>query len=251
MKTAHALSVIPPGLRDPLIAEYRSIIQNYLEHRWSPSELSGGRFCEITYSILNGYANNKFPNTPSKPSNFVAACRDLEKHSQVSRSFQILIPRALPALYEVRNNRGVGHVGGDVNPNHMDATFVVAICNWIMAELVRVFHNLDTAQAQALVDSLAERTIPVVWEGENVKRVLDTSLSLRQQILVLAGISATPVAVGDLVHWTEYRNKAYFNKLLMAMHKERLIEFSKKEGTVSLLPRGTKQLSLLATSKSI
>jgi hypothetical protein len=99
MKTAHALSVIPSGLRDPLIAEYRSIIQNYLEHRWSPSELSGGRFCEIVYSILNGYANNKFPNTPSKPSNFVAACRDLEKHSQVPRSFQILIPRALPALY--------------------------------------------------------------------------------------------------------------------------------------------------------
>jgi hypothetical protein len=133
----------------------------------------------------------------------------------------------------------------------MDATFVVAICNWIMAELVRVFHDLNTAEAQALVDSLAERTIPVVWEGENVKRVLDTALSLRQQILVLAGISATPVAVRDLIHWTEYNNKAYFNKLLTTMHKERLIEFSRKESMVTLLPPGTKQLSLLTSSKSI
>src|SRR6266851_1018203 len=72
----------------------------------------------------------------------------------VPRSFQILIPRLLPALYEVRNNRGVGHIGGDVDPNHMDATFVISSCNWVMAELVRVYHDLSTNEAQEIVDTL-------------------------------------------------------------------------------------------------
>lgn len=66
------------------------------------------------------------------------------------RSFQILIPRLLPALYEIRNNRNVGHVGGDVDPNFMDSTAVLGTANWIMAELVRVFHSVSTPEAQAI-----------------------------------------------------------------------------------------------------
>jgi hypothetical protein len=139
MDVASALSPIPKALRDELFNEYRSIIQNYSEHRWSPAELSAGRFCEIVYSILSGFSDGTYPSKASKPSDFVSACRKLESNKNVPRSFQILIPRTLQSLYEVRNNRGVGHVGGDVDSNHMDATFVVSITNWILAELVRSF----------------------------------------------------------------------------------------------------------------
>src|SRR2546423_114620 len=113
------LSTLPPGLREPLLREYQSVVNYHMERRWSPSEISGGRFCEIVYTILDGYAAGIFPSTPSKPRDFVAACRSLESRITGPRSFQVLIPRFLPALYEIRNNRGVGHVGGDVDPNHM------------------------------------------------------------------------------------------------------------------------------------
>ena len=163
MDAALALSAIPKTLRDELVNEYRSIIQNYSEHRWSPTELSAGRFCEVVYSILSGYGSGAYPPKASKPNDFVGACRKLELNGDVPRSFQILIPRTLPSLYEVRNNRGVGHVGGDVDSNHMDATFVVSASNWILAELVRVFHNLSIEEAQQLVDAIAERRVPLIW----------------------------------------------------------------------------------------
>ena len=127
-----ALSAIPLGLRKPLIAEYQSIVQNFLEHRWLPSELSGGRFSEIVYTILDGHAKSAYPSSPKKPGNFKDACTKLENNTGVPRSFQILIPRVLPALYEIRNNRSVGHVGGDVDPSHMDSAAVLAMCNWVM-----------------------------------------------------------------------------------------------------------------------
>jgi hypothetical protein len=131
MDAASALSAIPKVLRDELFSEYRSIIQNYSEHRWSPTELSAGRFCEVVYSILKGYGDGSYPLKASKPNDFVGACRKLESNKNMPRSFQVLIPRTLPSLYEVRNNRGVGHVGGDVDSNHMDSTFVVSVCNWM------------------------------------------------------------------------------------------------------------------------
>src|ERR1043166_3631468 len=167
------LASVPPALRQPLLDEYRSIVQNFLERRWSPAELSGGKFCEIVYTILDGHAKGTYSAGPTKPRDFVAACRGLEAHVHVPRSFQILIPRLLPALYEIRNNRGVGHTGGDVDPNHMDAVAVLSMTNWVTAELVRVFHGLNTAEAQDLVDGLAERRIPLVWQGPDTRRVLD------------------------------------------------------------------------------
>jgi len=138
MITTQALATIPNGLREPLIAEYQSIVQNYSEHRWSPSELSGGKFCEIVFTILDGHAKGTYAASPSKPGDFVGACRKLEQYKHVPRSFQVLIPRLLPALFELRNNRGVGHAGGDVDPNHMDATLALTSCNWVLCELVGV-----------------------------------------------------------------------------------------------------------------
>src|ERR1017187_3262099 len=165
------LAAIPAGLRDPLIQEYNSIVQNFMERRWSPSELSGGKFCETVYTILDGYFVGTYASSPTKPRDFVTACRSLESKSGGPRSFQILIPRTLPALYEVRNNRGVGHAGGDVDPNLMDATAVISMASWILAELVRVFHNTSTAEAQDAVERLVERRMPAVWSNGDVRRV--------------------------------------------------------------------------------
>lgn len=245
MTVQTALAAIPEGLRDPLLAEYGSIVQNFAEHRWSPSELSGGKFCEIVFMILDGFAKSSYAATPSKPRAFDQACRGLENNAHVPRSFQILIPRLLPALFEVRNNRGVGHAGGDVDPNHMDAVFVMSSCSWIMAELVRVFHGVATAEAQRIVDGLIERRVPLLWVGEDMRRILNPEMSLRDQVLLLSSTSPDKVQSADLLKWTDYKNATYFRKLLRELHRKRLIELSADEQTVLLLPPGDKIASAL------
>jgi hypothetical protein len=236
------LSALPIGLRTPLLSEYDSLVTNYSEQKWTAAELSGGKFCEIVYTILDGYAKGTYPAKPSKPSNFVEACRRLENNSGVPRSFQILIPRLLPPLYEIRNNRNVGHVGGDVDPNHMDATTVLAMVAWVMAELVRVFHATSVGEAQEIVDSIVERPVPLIWQSGQVKRVLNPKLKLREQVLVLVGSCAGPVDLTSLQDWTECKNRTYFNKVIGALHKSRLIEAS-DGSTLRLLPPGTATVS--------
>lgn len=250
MSVQYALATIPEGLRAPLLAEYSSIVQNFVEHRWSPSELSGGKFCEIVFTIIDGYAKSSYAAAPSKPRAFDQACRALENNAHVPRSFQILIPRLLPALFEVRNNRGVGHAGGDVDPNHMDATLVMSSCSWVMAELVRVFHGVSTAEAQRIVDGLVERRVPLLWIGEGMRRVLDPTMSLRDQVLVLLATSPDKVGSADLLKWTDYKNSSYFKKLLRELHDKRFIEFSAASDTVLLLPPGDKIASELIVKAS-
>jgi hypothetical protein len=246
---AQALASIPAGLREPLLAEYRSIVQNYLERRWSPSELSGGRFCEIVFTILEGHAKGTYAAAPYKPTNFVGSCRALEGNAQVPRSFQILIPRLLPALYEIRNNRGVGHVGGDVDPNYMDAAAVLSMANWVMAELVRVLHGTAIEEAQAVVDGLAERRVPLLWQSPTVKRVLDPELSLKDQLLLLINSEPTGVALSDLLSWSGYKSRPYFLRLLRQMHSQRLVEMSSDEKQVHCLPPGSLYVEKLVASR--
>ena len=194
---------------------------------------------------MDGHARGAFAAAPSKPANFVSTCRQLEKNAHVPRSFQILIPRLLPALYEIRNNRNVGHVGGDVDPDFMDSSAVLSMASWIVAELVRVFHGVSTEKAQAVVDNLAERRLPLVWKSGDIRRVLNPNLPLKDQILLLVGSAAGRVPVDKLFNWTGYKKKAYFVRLIKRLHNDRLIEFRDQPGEVELLPPGVDYISTL------
>jgi hypothetical protein len=218
------LATIPPSLRDPLIEEYRELCKAFNEGRWKLAALDGGRFCEIAYTIVHGLLSGAFASSPQKPKNFVQACRNLEVMSPAQvgdRSLRILIPRLLPCLYEVRNNRNVGHVGGDVVSNKMDATFIRESTAWLVAEFVRITHGVTTIEAQAAVDALVERTHPLVWEIGTIKRVLAPSMKISDKVLVL--IYSTPgwITRKNLRDWTRDKN---LGRVLQPLFDKQLIE---------------------------
>ncbi len=242
------LSGIPTGLRSPLFKSYQEIITNFAEHRWEPSELNGGKFCEVVYTIIKGVLDGSFPSAPSKPRDMVGACRALEgiapQASRIGdRSLRILIPRVLPPLYEIRNNRGVGHAGADVDPNFMDATAVYAMASWTLAELVRIFHAISTKEAQETVDALVERKVGLVWEVEDIRRVLDPKMKKGDQALVLLYSRPSWVLEQELFQWVEYSDANMFRKqVLLVLHKKRLIEYDEGQHRARISPLGSKQV---------
>ena len=52
------LDSIPDRLREELLTSYSNIVNNFREHRWEPSELNGGKLCEVVETILKGYIDN-------------------------------------------------------------------------------------------------------------------------------------------------------------------------------------------------
>lgn len=239
-----AFNAIPPTLVDDLLEAYRQVVKNYAEHRWEPSELNGGKLCEAAHTILVGYFAGAYPVRARKPTNMVDACKQLEAQAG-PRAARIQIPRMIMALYEIRNNRGVGHAGGDVDPNHMDATTVVYMSKWVVAELVRLLHGLTTDEATGLVDALVEREIALVWKSGEKRRVLAAGLTLKKgTLLLLAGVAEATEA--DLFSWLEQRRASdYRDRVLRPMHKARLIEFDEKAGAITLLPPGVEAAEAL------
>lgn len=236
-----ALGGIPDALVDELLDAYTEVLRNYREQRWEPAELNGGKLCEVVYTILRGHVDGSFPTHSSKPANMVDACRALEKADQnkFSRSARIQLPRMLVAIYEIRNNRGVGHVGGDVNANHMDATCILHMCQWVVAELVRLFHATSTTAATEIVDSIVERVVPLIWSVDGKYRVLDTSFSMKEKTLLLMYQSPGAVLESDLCAWVEHSNPSVYRRdVLRALHMGKFIEYDAATKRATISPKG-------------
>jgi hypothetical protein len=145
----------------------------------------------------------------------------------------------LIVLYEIRNNRGVGHAGGDVDPNAMDAAVAVAIAKWVVAELVRLFHEVPIHEAQRIVEMITQRAVPIIWAVNDTFRVLDTSLSMRDKMLLLLYQSTERVEEAQLVKWVEHSNPSVFRRdVIMRAHRSRLIEYDRSSRTVQISPLG-------------
>jgi hypothetical protein len=233
------------------VDEFGKIVRNHSERRWEPTELSGGKLCEIVHSIVKGKIDGNYPARASKPPNMFQACRQIEQTSGISRSLKIQIPRVLVALYEIRNNRNVGHVGGEVDPNHMDAVCVLQMSKWLLAELVRIFHTCSVQEATAIVDALVEREVPLVWKVGERTRVLDANMSMKEKMLVLLHASAEPMQEQDLVASIEHSNPSVFRRdVLRAAHKRRLVEYDEGKRLVTISPLGIEAAEKLVTDRS-
>lgn len=247
------LGSLPDGLRDDLFRSFNEIVRNYRERRWEPSELNGGKLCEVAYSILQGHVSGTFPPKAKKPDNMLVACQALERADaqRFGRAVRIQIPRMLIALYEIRNNRGVGHVGGDVDPNLMDATAVVSMSRWVVAELVRIFHGLSTDAAAAAVEKIVERTLPIVWVVEDQIRILNPSLPMKAKALLVLYHSKGWVTEAAVCGAAEHSNPSVFRRdVLRKSHREKLLEYDERGGRVLISPLGVEYVerSLLTSA---
>lgn len=238
------LNSVPDNFEMELLTRYREIERNFRERRWEPAELNGGKLCEVSYAILKGHIDGSYPSTPAKPKNMIRECQELERADQkFGRSVRIQIPRMIIALYEVRNWRNVGHIGGDVDPSHMDAVCVLHIAKWIVSEFIRVFYCVSTDEATRIVEGLTERHIDVLWRvGGKTRVLLPNESMLNKALLVLYG-EDEPMSEVTLVDNIEHSNASVFRRdVLRRAHRDKLLEYDERSRTVVISPLGVKRV---------
>ena len=123
--------------------------------------------------------------TPLPP--FDQLVRTIEKSPSGSapESLRVIAPRVLHAMYTIRSKRRGGHVSGEVSPQRIDALLTLQMADWFLAELARVLGQLSLEEGQALVDSLVQRQIPIVYRDQDIRIVTRPDLPLGDEILVL------------------------------------------------------------------
>jgi hypothetical protein len=187
---------LPPQLVDKLEEAYSELKHNFYLGKHKPSELEGGHIAELVLRILQwatgGTGGHSFTPLGQQIPRFDLEVRRLESlPATYSKSLRVHIPRVLLSMYDVRNSRGVGHPGGDVDPNLADATLVITAADWVIAELLRIYHGVSLDEAQAIVDGLVQRRVPIVQMFGDFPKVLRTDLTNPYRALVILYVRGT------------------------------------------------------------
>ena len=242
-----ALVGVPSQIREKLVTSYTALKRNLAESRLDSAGLNAGKLCESVIRLLQQRTFGTYTAFGTKIPNFADECRKIITSSTtipITDSEKRIIPRALVFLYTMRSTRGVGHIGGDVDSNIVDIETMGSISDWIICELIRIHHGMSLEEAQDLVDSLAVRRVPDIWDIAGKKRVMKDGLSAREQsLLLLYSTRDSAVLTEDLISWVEYSNPRVFkSKVLTQLHKDRLVEWDKNTDTVTLSPKGAREV---------
>ncbi len=238
-----ALANVPKRFRRKLINTYLEIKRYHLEANYASAGLSAGKFCETLIRVLQQEVKGSYTPFGKSINNMADECRIIitTQNNTVVESIKTIIPRALIFLYTMRNKRGIGHIGGDINANSIDSATIARTADWILCELIRVFHKLPLEEAQDLIDGLSVKSMPIIWEVAGRKRVLNNDLPAKHKaLLLLYSSSDAAVLTEDLCSWIEYAPNMFKTRVLNDLHKQRLIEHDQESDLVYISPTGAK-----------
>jgi hypothetical protein len=237
---SETLNVIPERFRNSLISEFLEANESYLKSDWEKVGLKAGKICEIIYSIISGYCKNEYSAEIEKPQkNFIDSCRAFESQpKKIPDSIRLYIPRLLIAVYDIRNNRNIGHANVSILPNHTDAALLLGVVKWLMCELIRNFSNKNIDH---LLLQISATINPFYWEEKDRRRILVDGLDMDEKILVHLYFANLTTSLDKLKKWMDVKNISHFKQRnLRRLHSKKMIDFDDTNKRVSLLPNGTK-----------
>lgn len=197
-KLRAALSAKFPSKKvDEILHHYEVLIRKVRLDDYESCLVNGGKFVEAVLKCLH------YLRTGNEVDSLDAGQEidQLPKHSTLDTSERLTIPRTLRVIYDHRNKRGGAH-NTSFDPIKMDAMFVVAASNWVMEELTRLYLINDPDAAQALVENLLVKDLPLVEEIDGDYLVLKPDLSARVQLeLLLYKHHPNRCTTKELIRW--------------------------------------------------
>ena len=156
-----------------LLDHYQSMQGRIQEGEYDEAGTHIGNFCENMVNILRDAMSESVEARPNVGT-FVDHCTGGNIGTGEPDSIRLQVARVLRAAYDIRNNRDSVHVNLQVPVNHADTQAGIAMCSWMLAEILRVYGDGDETDDMEEIGALIEEISEPVTEG-NPLRELETS----------------------------------------------------------------------------
>jgi hypothetical protein len=213
------IAKFPPKKVDEVLYHYNILRREDRLNHWESCLVNGGKFVEAVLKCF------RYLTTGDEVDSVKAdeEIRRLENAVQLSDFERLTVPRALRLIYEFRNKRGGAH-NSSFDPIKTDCALVVAVSNWVMEELTRLYLTNDPLAAQKLVESFLVKDIPLVEELDGDRLVLRPGLSARVQLeILLYREFPERCAVKDLIRWVHDQSVENIRVTLRGMKQKNLV----------------------------
>ncbi len=170
-----------------LLEAHSEAKRNYYLGGLRLSAVEGGRFCEAAFRLLEYATKNKkfIPLSKSLTSTdkLILELSNLTGRSSTTRC-ALHIPRSLRLVYDIRNKRDAAHLSDGIDPNLQDATLVIGVLDWVLAEFIRLYHDVPADEASRNrgwpSDASSARRAGLRWLPESPQSQASGQRSLRR-----------------------------------------------------------------------
>jgi hypothetical protein len=215
-------SGVPDVLVDEILVAFRQSKRRFYKNDLRPSEIEGGRFSEGVFRILQWASTGDY-SPLSKPLPPVDKMLKILENADVPDSVRLHIPRTLRLIYDIRSKRDAAHLGDDIDPNEQDATLVVRNMEWVLGELVRLFHDVPPEEAHAIIENLVSKEIPLVQVFDGCPRVLRQLKASDHVLVLLYWRGAEGASFRELECWVRSPMRKNLKRTLSNLNNDNLV----------------------------
>jgi hypothetical protein len=210
---------IPERLVEEALESYEEAKRRFHLGDLRPQEVEGGRFSEAVFRVLQHVCGQQVTPVGKSLPTVDKLLPQFENAAGQPDAVRLHIPRTLRLIYDVRNKRDVAHLGDEIDPNLRDATLVIGNMDWVMAELVRLYHNVGPDEAQRIIDDLVTKEVPAVEVIAGQPMVHGDLKPRDQALLMLYRQGADGATLDELTAWLRTR-KDHLRDRLAALDKD-------------------------------
>jgi len=182
---------------DAALKYYESGTERFIARDWDRVAQDLGKFVEaVTKAIMAfGGITSATAGRQFKVSNEL---KRFENHQPLMPDvLRMVVPKALIYITELVNNR-LGRHDTEIDPHEMDASAVMPLGSWVLAELVRFCTpNTDQDEATALIQELTAKVVPFFEVIEGRTYVYNGHVLKAEEVALLLLYHAYPARVAS------------------------------------------------------
>lgn len=217
-------NMLSSNIATDLVEQFLTLRQDVATH--TLGRAAPGKLVETLVQALQFMESGKFDANPDVD----AYLRNVEaRPSKLPDGLRICGARIARAMYSLRSKRGIAHKG-EVDPNYHDLQALLAMAQWIIAELVRITSNLAVDEAGRLL-TLVHAPVGGLVEDFGDRRLVQQNLHATEEILVLLhSYYPEPIDIKKLITSLDRQNSKTIRNALRTMWKKKLIQGTSQRG---------------------
>ncbi len=146
------------------VEHFQKAVDQFQKGEWEGAVGKTGKCIEAVLKCLCGPAGIAVPAGRKFKADGLITALEQTPRGTVDDTIRLALPRACRFGYDVSSNRGGRHDPDEVDPNEMDATAMIGLCSWILAEMVRFAQKgaVDPDRAREVVRALIVPRYPML-----------------------------------------------------------------------------------------
>jgi hypothetical protein len=178
---------IDPRVVDGLLTSYEKLIARLRKGDLDGSLSEVGKFVE---HVLRAVEYIRLGEAPAEIKAAHQTIKEIEKDNRLPEALRLLIPRIAHAMiYEIRSKRGAIHVK-EIDPKQIDAALSAQAASWVVAELIRLYHDSDEAVVSHAMRVLMRPHVPFIEQFGN-EHVVTKKVPCNIELLLLLAREAS------------------------------------------------------------